>query len=69
MVTIDSRGQEIDNGDEYALSDGTPNIIKIKHHEVLKALHGLSVSQARLILDIVIEDFTANAIITSNNSS
>lgn len=39
------------------------NIIKVKHNEVLSVLKGLSVAQAKLVLDIVIEDFTANAVI------
>lgn len=38
-------------------------IVKAKHYEVLAVLKGLSVAQARLVLDIVIEDFTANAVI------
>lgn len=42
------------------------NIIKAKHLEVLGILKGLSVAQAKLVLDIVIEDFSANAVIQSN---
>lgn len=40
--------------------------VKSKHKEVLDVLNGLTVSQARFVLDIVIEDFTANAVIGSN---
>lgn len=42
------------------------NIVKQKHLEVLAILKGLTVAQAKLVLDIVIEDFSANAVIQLN---
>ena len=39
------------------------NIIKAKHEEVLTVLKGLSVAQAKLVLEIVVEDFSLNAVI------
>ena len=41
-------------------------LIKNKHIAVLNCLNGLSISDAKFILDIVIEDITANAIVQSN---
>ena len=40
--------------------------VKEKHQQVLNVLKGLTVAQARFVLDIVVEDFTANAVIGSN---
>lgn len=37
---------------------------KQKHYEVLGALKGLTVAQAQLVLDIVREDFAANAVVS-----
>ncbi|MEP7238115.1 MAG: hypothetical protein ABI685_09630 [Ferruginibacter sp.] len=45
------------------MNDEIENIVKVKHKEVINTLKGLSVAQAKLVLDIVIEDFSANAII------
>ena len=47
------------------MSDEIENIIKVKHYEVLTVLKGLTVAQAKLVLDIVIEDFTQTAIVQS----
>lgn len=49
-------------GDDSA----TGGWVKQRHGAVLKALEGLTVAQARFVLDIAIEDFTANAVIPSN---
>ncbi|NOT91042.1 hypothetical protein [Ferruginibacter sp.] len=38
--------------------------VKDKHYKVLGILKGLTVTQAKLVLDIVIEDFVSNAIIS-----
>ena len=48
-------------------SDESANVVwvKTKHKEVLEVLKGLTVAQARFVLDIVIEDFTANAVVSN----
>jgi hypothetical protein len=52
---------------ELSLDDSDNGVwVKTKHKEVLQVLKGLTVAQARFLLDIVIEDFTANAVIESN---
>lgn len=42
------------------------NIVKEKHLQVLDVLKGLTVAQARFVLDIVIEDISSNAVIGSD---
>lgn len=49
---------------KYFLS---PQVLKQKHKEVLGILKGLSVAQANLVLEIVKEDYTQNAIISELN--
>ena len=38
--------------------------VKKKHYEVLGVLKGLTVAQAKLVLDIATEDFVANAVVS-----
>jgi len=38
--------------------------VKKKHYEVLGILKGLTVAQAKVVLDIVTEDFVANAVVS-----
>ncbi len=42
-----------------------PEILKSKHKEIVKALAGLTVAQAALVLDIVREDIGASAVISN----
>ena len=39
--------------------------VKSKHKQVLDVLKGLTVAQARFVLDIVIDDIAANAVVSN----
>ena len=39
--------------------------VKERHQQVLNVLKGLTVAQARFVLDIVVEDFTGNAVVSN----